>query len=482
MENLAILIAELCKLSDETPYVEFKHNNFTPDMIGQDISALANSAALHEKRCAYMLWGIDDKTHEIVGTDHNLQSLKKGQQELENWLRSMLSKNADFEYHSVMLQGKTVGVLIIPQAVNQTVSFQKLDCIRIGSYTKKLNEYPVLQAKLWDKLRNLKFEERYAKQDLPLAQALQALNCTAYFDMLNLPQPTDNEGIAHYMQSEEILVEQDNGLFAITNLGAILFAKKLTDFPRLSRKAIRIVQYSGNNRLDLRRENIILQGYATGFEALIQYAKAILPAQEIIEGATRKTKTVYPILAIRESIANALIHQDFAITGAGPLIEFFPNRIEITNPGTILVDINRIIDTPPKSRNEKLAALMRRLKLCEELGTGWDKIVLTCEAYMLPAPKINLYEESTKVSLFAELSFKDIAAEDRLRACYLHACIKQVQGEHLTNRSLRERFGLKESSSGTISRLIKDAIDAKMIKPLDPTTAPRYMKYLPVWA
>jgi ATP-dependent DNA helicase RecG len=482
MENLAILIAALCKLSDETPYVEFKHNNFTLDMIGQDISALANSAALHEKRCAYMLWGIDDKTHEIVGTKHNLQSLKKGQQELENWLRSMLSKNADFEYHSVLLQGKTVGVLIIPQAVNQTVSFQKFDYIRIGSYTKKLNEYPRLQAKLWDKLRNQKFEERYAKQDFPLAQAIQALNCTAYFDMLGLTQPTDNAGIAHYLQTEEILVEQDNGLFAITNLGAILFAKKLTDFPRLSRKAMRIVQYSGNNRLDMRRENIILQGYATGFEALIQYAEAMLPAQEIIEGAARKTKTVYPLLAIRESIANALIHQDFAITGTGPLIEIFPNRIEITNPGTILVDINRIIDTPPKSRNEKLAALMRRLKLCEELGTGWDKIVLTCEAYMLPAPKINLYEESTKVTLFAKLSFKDIASEDRLRACYLHACIKQVQGEHLTNRSLRGRFGLKESASGTISRLIKDAIDAQLIKPLDPTTAPRYMKYLPIWA
>lgn len=169
--------------------------------------------SLHEKRCAYMLWGIDDKTHEIVGTDHNLQSLKKGQQGIgKTRLRSMLSKNADFEYHSVMLQGKTVGVLIIPQAVNQTVSFQKLDYIRIGSYTKKLNEYPVLQAKLWDKLRNLKFRKSATPNRIsPSPKRCRPLNCTAYFDMLNLPQPTDNEGIAHYMQSGRNLVEQDNG-------------------------------------------------------------------------------------------------------------------------------------------------------------------------------------------------------------------------------------------------------------------------------
>jgi len=164
------------------------------------------------------------------------------------------------------------------------------------------------------------------------------------------------------------------------------------------------------------------------------------------------------------------------------VVEIFQNRIEITNSGTPLVDVKRIIDNPPKSRNEKLAALMRRLRMCEELGTGWDKIVLTCELLQLPAPKIDLYEESTKVTLFAEVPFSSISAEDKLWACYLHACIKQVQGEQLTNSSLRERFGLKDSSSGSISRLIKEAVEKKLIKPVDPTTAPRYMKYIPIWA
>lgn len=110
------------------------------------------------------------------------------------------------------------------------------------------------------------------------------------------------------------------------------------------------------------------------------------------------------------------------------------------------------------------------------------KIVINAELYQLPAPRIDLYEDSTKVTLFSEMPFSNISFEERLWACYLHACIKQVQGEQLTNSSLRNRFGLKDSSAGSISRLIKDAVERKLIKPLDPTTAPRYMRYIPIWA
>lgn len=482
MENLDKLVTELCKLPNETQWVEFKHNNYMPEMIGQDISALANSATLHEKSCAYMLWGVDDTTHEIVGTEFNMQTVKKGQQELENWLRSLLSKNADFEFHSVKVEDRNVGVLIIHRAVNQTVMFQKVDYIRVGSYTKKLSEYPALQAQLWDRLRTSKFEERIAKQDLDLVTALGMLEYSTYFDLVKMPQPTNAEGICYYLEEEHILEKQDNGLYAITNLGAILFAKRLSDFPRLSRKAVRVVQYKGSNRLNMLKEYDGTKGYAVGFEGLLGFIDALLPTAEVINGALREKKTAYPSLAIREAVGNALIHQDFSIPGTGPVVEIFDGRIEITNPGTPMVDIKRIVDNPPKSRNEKLAELMRRLRICEELGTGWDKIVISCELQMLPAPKIDLYEENTKVTLYAEMPFTSLSAEDKLWACYLHACVKQVENEQLTNTTLRERFGLKPSSSGSVSRLIKEAVNMKLIKPLDPDTAPRYMRYIPYWA
>ena len=482
MENLDRLVNELRTYPNETPWLEFKHNNYDPDMIGEDISALANSAALYEKSCAYMLWGIDNTTHEIVGTNYNLQTLTKGKQELENWLRSLLSPNADFEFHTVKMNHMDVGVLIIYRAANQSVMFKKVDYIRVGSYTKKLNEYPALQSQLWDKIRNSKFEDRYAKQDLELPDALKLIDYTAYFDIKAVPQPTDAEGIIHYMLEEEVVAKQDNGLYAITNLGAILFAKKLTDFPRISRKAVRVVQYQGINRMNMGKEDVEEKGYVAGFMELMKFIEALIPTKEEISGALREKKCPYPMVAIREAVANALIHQDFSVTGTGPVVEIFPNRIEITNPGTPLVDIRRIIDNPPKSRNEKLAALMRRLRMCEELGTGWDKIVITCELAQLPAPRIELYEDSTRVILYSEMPFSNISPEDKLWAVYLHACVKHVQSEQLTNSSLRERFGVKESSAASISRLIKEAVEKGIIKPLDSTTAPRYMKYVPIWA
>lgn len=181
-------------------------------------------------------------------------------------------------------------------------------------------------------------------------------------------------------------------------------------------------------------------------------------------------------------MANALIHQDFSVSGAGPTVELFMNRIEVTNPGRSLVDVFRIVDTLPKSRNEKLSALMRRMKICEELGTGWDKIVLSCELKQLPAPKMDIYEESTRVTIISEQKFADLSIEDRLWACYLHACIKYLLGDYLTNRSLRTRFGLKDSSSGMVSRIIKEAVERRYIRAFDPDTAPRYMKYIPIWA
>lgn len=482
MANLDLLVKELVKYENETPWLEFKHNNCSPEMIGKDISALANSAALYDKNCAYMIWGIDDKTHEIIGTNVNLHTLKKGNQEIENWLRDLLSKNADFEFSTVEVNNKTVGVLIIYSAKNQTVMFEKMEYIRVGSYSKKLNDYPEMQAKLWDKLRNKKFEESIAKIDLTLSDTLKLLDYDIYFQNVNIPQPQDVEQICHYLMEEDVLQKQDNGLYSITNLGAILFARKLSDFSKLNRKAIRVVKYSDNSRLNMLKEEIIEKGYVAGFEELMRYIEALIPTREVIIGAKREKQSAYPMLAIREVVSNALIHQDFSITGTGPVVEIFNNRIEITNPGVPLIDVRRLIDNPPISRNEKLASLMRRLGMCEELGTGWDKIVISCEMLQLPAPKIDLYADSTKVSLFSEKSFSNISPEDKMWACYLHACIKYVQGDYLTNRSLRERFGLKDSSSGSISRLIKETVQSGYIKPLEPDTAPRYMKYLPWWA
>lgn len=483
MENLALLVRQLASHDTELEWLEFKVNNWSPEMIGEDISALANAATYCGKNRGYMVFGVEDGTHAIVGTNFYHTTTKVKGQELLSWLRTMLSPHVEFEFHDVTIEDKHVVILIIYKATHHPVAFQKVDYIRVGSYTKKLSDHPSMASKLWGQLHETPFEQLHAKSNLSAPEALGLLSYPTYFDLLNLPLPTSQDGLMECMLREAIIAQQDNGQYAITNLGAILFARQLSDFPQLNRKAIRVVQYKSDQRLEILKHYQGTRGYVIEFEGLIQYIEALLPSQEIIHNALRSTVSAYPSLALREAIANALIHQDFNLTGTGPVIELLDSRIEITNPGESLIDIYRIIDNPPKSRNEALASFMRRLGMCEELGTGWDKIVHACETQRLPAPKITLYNENMKVTLFAKMPFPSISTEDRLRACYHHACITYTANQGgITNATLRERFGLPQSSSASVSRLIREAVAEGLIKPLDPTTAPRHMQYLPYWA
>lgn len=163
-------------------------------------------------------------------------------------------------------------------------------------------------------------------------------------------------------------------------------------------------------------------------------------------------------------MANAIIHQDFHLTGTGPMVEIFAGRMEITNPGLPLVQTDRFLDSPPRSRNEALASFMRRIGVCEERGSGVDKVVMQTERYQLPAPLFETTGEHTRAVLFAYREFREMDKADRIRACYLHACLRYVQRDFLTNASLRERFAVEEKNKAAVSRYIREAVEARMIK------------------
>ncbi|MBI6545144.1 MAG: transcriptional regulator, partial [Cyanobacteria bacterium NC_groundwater_1444_Ag_S-0.65um_54_12] len=155
---------------------------------------------------------------------------------------------------------------------------------------------------------------------------------------------------------------------------------------------------------------------------------------------------------------------------------------EITNPGEPLVDTQRFVDTPPKSRNEALASMMRRFRICEERGSGIDKVVSQVELFQLPAPLFEVPQGFTRTVLFAHKPLTTMDKADRVRACYLHACLKWVMRDYLTNGSLRDRFGIKENNKAAVSRYIREAVKADMIKPFDEDAARKMMKYVPFWA
>ena len=217
----------------------------------------------------------------------------------------------------------------------------------------------------------------------------------------------------------------------------------------------------------------------------IEYFHAILPSSEPIGDALRTQRIPYPAEALRELMANMLVHQDLTTSGNGPLVEVFDDRIEFTNPGASLVEPLRLLDNPPRSRNQRLAALMRRFGICEELGTGWDKVVMSCEEMFLPSPKVDDYESgagSMKVTLRARVPFSSMLPSDRVMAAYWHACVCYMEGAPMGNASLRARFGADGPSASTISRLIRDTVNAGLIKPYDPNGGRKYMTYVPAWA
>jgi len=443
-EYLKQLLDELRKLLGETEWIEFKHNNADPHEIGEQISALANSAALAGKTHGYLIWGIEATTHNILGTDFQPKNRKIGNEELENWLLHLLAPKINFSFHEINTEQGIVVLLEIERAFRHPVQFKGVEYVRIGSYKKFLKEFPEKERQLWRIFDTTPFEDLCTIDNVDADTVLRLLDYPAYFDLLKQPLPDNKQGILGRFIEDNMIKKNDAGSYSITNLGAILVAKKLDDFKDLKRKALRVIVYENTTRIKTIKEQPGVKGYASGFEGLIDFISGLIPRNEIMGKALRKDVPMYPLIAVREIIANALIHQDFFIRGAGPMVEIFSDRVEITNPGVPLVKTERFLDSPPKSRNEAIASFMRRVGVCEERGTGIDKAVFETEFYQLPAPLFEVVEGNTRATLFAHRSLSRMNRQDRVRATYLHACLKYVQRDCLTNSSLRERFGIQK--------------------------------------
>ena len=323
--------------------------------------------------------------------------------------------------------------------------------------------------------------EEYARTGQTAQQVVDALDTQALFELLKLPYPTERGGVMERLLNERLIDEIDGG-FSIRRLGAVLLAKRMDGFPDLARKAPRIVVYTGTSKLETRLDQVGVKGYAAGFRGLVGFISAQLPQNEIIEDALRKEVKLIPEIVIRELVANALIHQDFSIGGASVMVEIYSNRIEISNPGEPVVPVERFIDGY-QSRNERLAAIMRRMGICEEKGSGIDRVVQAAEVLQLPAPDFRAGYRRTVVTISGPKDLDAMDREDRIRACYQHCALKWVMSEMMTNQSLRERFHLPVSKSAVVSQVISATIETGLVKPDEKVGASRkYARYLPFWA
>ena len=480
-EQLQKIIDRLLKLPKECEWAEFKLNFKSEDEIGKNISALSNGACLHNEQFGYLAFGIQDETHLPIGTTFKPKMHKVGNEELENWLLQRLSPRIEIAIFEITYQNKFISLFQIQAALGQPTCFSYHDYIRVGSITRALKDFPEKEKKIWTKGPKQFFEKAVAYQADSAEEVVALLDTQCYFDLLKIPYPSTRTGVIEKFEKEKFIKANSQG-YAITNLGALLFAKDIQVFDAVKRKAPRVIQYEGKNKLKTLKDQLGKYGYAVGFERLITYINSLLPSNEVIGQALRDTVSMYPQIAIRELVANALIHQDFDERGTGPMIEIYPDRVEISNPGLPLITPNRFIDEY-QSRNEDLASIMRRFGICEEKGSGIDKVIFNIELFQLPALDVQAQEKHTKVILFSYQKFADMDKKDRIRACYQHACLKFVTNDKMTNQSLRERFKIADENAAMVSRMIKDTFETGLIKEEDPESKSRkFVKYIPIWA
>ncbi len=455
--------------SSEDESLEFKEAKQQYDFqsLCEYCVALANEGG------GVLLLGIADKTpREVVGSTAflNLPELRK---------RLFEKLKFRVEAEEVQCRGKRVVVFQAPSRPRGTA--YHLD----GRYLMRSGGSLVGMTE--DRLRAI-FEEgrrdwleEYCARTLTSQQAVDLLDTQAYFELIGQPYPARQEEVIQRLLDEKLIDRHGKGI-SVRRIGALLLAKRLGDFADVARKAPRVIVYAGTSKLDTIRDRVGAKGYATGFQGLVDFVSAQLPQNEIIEKALRKEAKLIPESVIRELIANALIHQDFTLSGASVAIEVFGDRVEISNPGEPLFPVERFIDSY-RSRNERLAWLMRRFGICEEKGSGIDRVFHEVEFHQLPAPDFTSTPHRTTVTIFGFKPFEQMDRNDRVRATYQHCALKWVLRQRMTNSSLRSRFRLPESKSAIVSQVISAATEAGLIK-LDERsgTSKKYAGYVPFWA
>jgi ATP-dependent DNA helicase RecG len=461
----------------ESTLVEFKKDNTDPELVGKLVSAISNAAALQGDQCGHVIWGVDDSSASIVGTRFDYKSAKAGKQLLEIWLNTQVSPQVFLQFFEVRVEDLKVVVLRIPAAFSVPTAFKSERYIRIGSSCTLLQTYPETERALWRALDTLSFEEGVAASELREDDVMELLDTPSMMKLFNCKTLEPIE-----LMLAQNLVKSQGAKFVITNLGALLFAKDIDQFSRLATKAIRVIVYTGNDRIHATREVSGRLGYATGFARLCNWIMSHLPTGEEIHNPIRQQASMYPGVAVRELVANALIHQDFMLSGS-PKVEIFQNRIEISNPGASLIDPLRMLDQTPVSRNEKLSQKMRIMRLCEERGSGIDRVVDIVEAWHLPAPTFDSTALATTSTLFAPRSVNQMTKSDRVRAAYQHASLLCTKGDRMTNSTLRQRLNLQDRQTTLASKIIAETVEAKLIIPWDSSTKSRkHQSYVPFWA
>ncbi|KAB2835283.1 MAG: hypothetical protein F9K48_04560 [Candidatus Brocadia sp.] len=136
---------------------------------------------------SYLIFGIENNTHKIIGTDFKPTQHKKGNEEILHWLAQRLNPRVDFVVHEFEAEGKQVAIFEIEATRNQPVDFMHKAYIRVGSITRLLREFPEKERKIWNRQPPSIFEKEIALSGLSADEVIALIDTQSVFELLKLP-------------------------------------------------------------------------------------------------------------------------------------------------------------------------------------------------------------------------------------------------------------------------------------------------------
>lgn len=361
MFSVKAIVNDLLQYTSEREWFEFKENWYEPYEIGQYISALSNSAVFEGRRYAYLVWGISDKTQEIVGTDFDYNSSVKNEP-LKHYLSRQLSPFIDFSFDEGMIQGKRVVLLRIPATKTVPLSFDNERYIRIGSSKEKLRRYPEKESNLF----------YYLRSGHPTIENTPS----AYQDLTF-------EKLFIYYGAKGLKLNQDTfkkNLSLLTEDGKYnVLAQLLSDNSQLP---LRVAIFSGKSKTSelFSVKEFGYQCILYTLEDVLRYGDIlnIIQADERGRVVERKDVPLFEYEAFREAIINAFVHNKW-VSGNEPMIAVYSDRMEILSRGTIDPEqtMEGFFAGESVPVNKKLSEIVLQFHNSEKTGRGVPKIIDT---------------------------------------------------------------------------------------------------------
>ena len=395
--ELIDLLEELTSFPVETEWIEFKMDkgSVSDEQIGEYISAMSNGATIANKPFGYMVWGVEDETHVVKGTNFTFVHAKHGgNQDLELFLRLYLSPKINFEIFEFDEQNKHIVLLRIPATKGEPVHFQNIPYIRVGSNKTDLRKFPDLMRIIYNSQEDwsAKIITSASLSDLdPEAIAVARIKYKELNSNKSYYTQIDQWDDVQFLDKAKITI---NG--KITRTAILLLGKEEATHYLLPSVA--------EITWKLDTEEKTYEHFATPFllnttkvmQRIRNIKHKFFPDNELLATTVDK----YDTRSILEAVHNCIAHQDYGLNSRILVTEQI-DKLIFTNAGSFFEgkpdDYSFGDKTPEKYRNQWLASAMVNLGMIDRLGYGIHSLCLSQMKRFFPMPDYDLSQQNKVV-------------------------------------------------------------------------------------